>query len=150
MIMQSNQYSINAMTESDLSSIMAIEKESFDYPWKNKKSFLHYSDNRTVYTLRSDNSIAGYILIDIIQSDMLHIVKMAVAPNYRRRGAAQFMIHWSREFGKEHDCSRLFLRVRESNQMAINFYKKMGFEIIGEDIYPKSGETALTMELHLV
>src|SRR5215831_10076143 len=126
MIMQSNKYSVNAMVKSDLTSIRIIEKESFGHPWSDR-SFLRRIDNHKGYTLRADNSIGGYILVDI-KSDLLTIEKMAVAPNYRGKGAGQFMICWAQELAKKCGCSYLSLHVRENNPNAIGLYKKMGFK----------------------
>jgi ribosomal-protein-alanine N-acetyltransferase len=50
----------------------------------------------------------------------------------------------------EAGASRVLLEVRESNKSAINLYKKLGFEVIGEvERYYSNGEKAIVMAKEL-
>ena len=55
---------------------------------------------------------------------------LAVALEYRGKGISQRLMELHREEAKKLDCKQLFLEVIVSNDRAINFYKKLGYEKI--------------------
>lgn len=150
---QSNQFSIKPMVEADITSLMTIENECFPYlNLRSENIFMQDTKNGTGYTLRMDDSIAGYISFSI-ESNILKINKMGVGRKYRGLGGGKLMIRWVKDLAKSHNCTKIFLHVRENNGSAVGLYESMGFEKIKrkEGYYERTGgETALAMELNLV
>jgi [ribosomal protein S18]-alanine N-acetyltransferase len=136
---------ITPFQQDDLPSIFELEQLSFSdpYPWwllaelarKNPDTFL---------VAKLKDRIVGYAIIDEWE-DHGHLVSIAVHPNFRRTGTATGLLQALEEHLKDGETVRL--EVRESNDAAIRFYLKHGFEkkdII--DGYYADGENAITME----
>ena len=63
-----------------------------------------------------------------------YITNIAVSENYRRNGIATTLLKKVYKFAKEQELSFLSLEVRKSNDVAIRFYEREGFDIEGERI----------------
>jgi len=78
-----------------------------------------------------------------------HIVSVAVLSQYRRKGIGQTLITKAMEGMRLYGAKQCFLEVRVANTLAINLYKKLGFQVArtirgyyadGEDAYVMSHE----------
>lgn len=123
----------------DLPFILEIENNSFSNPWSHNQ--LESVLGKT-YCVKDGNNILGFISIDPVL-DELHILHMAVHPNYRRKGIGKKMMEKALSFpGK-----KFFLEVRESNLCAQALYKSFGFKTISirKNYYQDNSENALVM-----
>ena len=93
---------------------------------------------------------AGFILVRFLMDDM-HIMKLAVAPRWRKRGVATALLDAAQQEAHHRGSASILLEVRPSNVAAVRFYRKAGFRIIGKrpNYYPQSGEDALVMSKRL-
>lgn len=89
----------------------SISEKSFDNVFF--KTFVYYEDG-----------IKGIIVYDLIY-DRIEIEYIVVDSDYRRKGIATKLL---KEIEKN-DIKNITLEVKESNLIAINFYKKNGFKI---------------------
>ena len=96
----------------------------------------------------ADSDIIGYIVFRIVYGEV-HIFNLATHPAFRRRGAAQSLLHHVLNFAYTQGGIIYFLEARARNQAAINLYKKMGFTpwAIRRRYYVDTGEDALIMRL---
>lgn len=143
---------VEKMTGDAVDSVCAIENASFHNPWS-RLCFLDelsFNDSRN-FILKLENShktdaIIAYLCYRAIV-DELHILKLAVHPEYRHRGiASDFLTHCLKNHGFNHITAAL-LDVRAGNAAAIGLYKKLDFHIIGQrpNYYFDTGEDALLM-----
>ncbi len=145
MLKPADELIITPFRQDDMPSIFELEQLSFSdpYPWwlladlarKNPDTFL---------VAKMRDQIVGYAIIDEWE-DHGHLVSIAVHPNFRRTGVATGLLLALEE--RLRDGGTVRLEVRESNDPAIRFYLKHGFEkkdII--DGYYADGENAITME----
>ncbi len=119
------QIKIRQAKSGDLEKIYRIEAEAYRSPWSVEGLVSEVaSQNSRFFVAELDGKIVGYILIWIVL-DELHLLKIATASEYRRRGIASSLIDYViNEFKR---ASVLYLEVREKNAIARNFYKKLGF-----------------------
>lgn len=132
----------------DLPAIRAIEEASFSDPWS--ESFLREEMANDVLRLclvaEGEEGICGYIMAWRI-ADQLHVLNIATAPSFRRRGIGQRLLReavlraWSEGMGE------VTLEVRRGNRTAIRFYAGLGLTEVGvrEGYYADNGEDALIM-----
>mmetsp|Transcript_10610 Transcript_10610/g.12182 ORF Transcript_10610/g.12182 Transcript_10610/m.12182 type:complete len:173 (-) Transcript_10610:907-1425(-) len=80
-----------------------------------------------------------------------HVTAVTVAPEYRRLGLATTLMDYLEEVStKVYDGYFVDLYVRESNKLAINFYKKLGYSIYRQVIgYYNNNEDAYDMRKSL-
>src|SRR5690606_17949853 len=91
--------------------------------------------------------VAGFMLYDLHKGE-IHILRMAVAPSFRRTGVGRSMVE--KLIGKLHleRRSRLRLEVRETNLDAQLFYRACGLQAtaILHSYYMLTDEDAYQME----
>ena len=139
---------IKKLTSDDIDyieQIFNLEKEIF----KNSafsKSYLNTlikGDNSFIYIYLIDSKVCGYLIV-LDSIDVYEILAIATIEEYRNKGIAQELLAKIR-------IKNIFLEVRESNQTAINFYKKNKFKEISirKNYYSKPNENAIIMKLEV-
>jgi ribosomal-protein-alanine N-acetyltransferase len=119
--------SIQRMNQADIEEVIRLEKLCFSDPWS-KSSFEHELINRFSVPLvvKSNTRIVGYLCLWHIYEQM-EIATIGVSPEFRRKGIGGKMMNWILKEAKKGGCSNVILSVRESNNAAINLYRKFGF-----------------------
>jgi ribosomal-protein-alanine N-acetyltransferase len=135
--------------EDDIEVVCAIESVAHPTPWTRaifeNELELDWSNMWLVRDPDADRSI-GFLVFWTIH-DEIHILNVAVHPDYRRRGIATEMIAKLEGRAVEFGFAFITLEVREHNTPAIQLYESMGFEVTGrrEEYYADTGEAALLM-----
>ena len=133
-----------------LDQVLEIEIQSFNFPW-NRSSYIDELNcsgalNRAVIVPdRADGkSLIAYLCCRII-IDELHIMKIAVAPSWRRRGVASALLQHGFDLAHNKGVKKVLLEVRTTNLAAQRLYRHNGFQLIGKrpNYYPQTGEAAL-------
>ena len=142
-------WSIVTLDESHIDGIIAIEKTSFQQPWQ-RISFLNELSCRDALDVVVLDPLGGQILAYAclrLTLDEIHLLKIAVAPRWRRRGIAAWLLDFCFGLARRRDAREVYLEVRRSNVSAIGLYDKVGFQIIGTrpKYYMDTGEDALIM-----
>ena len=126
-----------------IEQIFNLEKEIFKSS-AFSKSYLNTlikGDNSFIYVYLIDDKVCGYLMI-LDSIDVYEILAIATVEEYRNKGIAQELL----EKIKTKD---IFLEVRESNEKAINFYKKNNFKQISirKGYYSDPTEDAVIMKM---
>ena len=141
----------------DIENISTIEAASFVHPWRPGAIIgeLSVTDSwhhvaRMPATDGEQAAVVGYILVRFL-TDEMHIMKLAVQPQWRMRGTATALLGAAQKEALRRHATLMLLEVRPSNQAAICFYRKAGFQTIGirPNYYPQTGEDALVMTKRL-
>lgn len=130
---------------------MRIIKDYEPY-WKEiqnlEKTFLtgslaEISSNSHVLVAIADEKFLGYLYYEVVL-DEAEIISICIVPEARKKGIASELWHsLIADFQIEH-C---FLDVKESNEPAKSFYKKMGFLEYGRrKKYYRDGSDAILMK----
>lgn len=138
---------IRNMQESDLTQVEAIEKANFSIPWSLESFRESMELEHTIYLVaEEDGNIMGYCGIYRVFNEG-EIVNVAVAEAYRRKQVASKLLEQLFIHGNELQVDNFFLEVRESNEAAIQLYKKLGFIEAGirKNFYEKPRENAIFM-----
>lgn len=116
-------------TADDLDAIAAIEAASFDRPW-----------TREIFAQELARSIAR---LDVVGSppiafvctwhvvDEAHLLRIAVAPEHRRRGLARVLVQAVLARAAELGCTHVDLEVAADNAPALALYHALGFVEVG-------------------
>ena len=139
---------IKKLTSNDIDyieQIFNLEKEIF----KNSAFSIEYlktlikNDNSFIYIYLIDNQVCGYLMV-LDSIDVYEILAIATIEEYRNKGIPQELLDKIK-------TKDIFLEVRESNQVAINFYKKNKFKEISvrKNYYSEPNENAIIMKLEV-
>lgn len=146
----SQQMQIREMKESDLEEVLEIEKRSFADPWSRRlfKETLAFPHSVNFVLIGTAGALLGYINFYLI-GDEAHMLNLAIHPDSRKNGLATQLLSHAIAFLRSRNATDFFLEVRESNQEAIDLYRKFGFQFIGrrKRYYVKTNEDALVMRL---
>jgi len=141
---------IRGMDERDIAQVMEIERASFLTPWTEGmfRSQLRFEDDAINLVLVVEEAIIGYAAAWLAY-DEIHLLSIAVAPQWRRRGFANLILEAVMKRGRGRGAARVILEVREGNAAARSFYETRGFRQIGKRrrYYSDTGEDAIVMEL---
>ena len=136
------------LTSNDINyieQIFNLEKEIFKSSAFNKSYLdtLIKGNNSFIYVYLIENKVCGYLII-LDSIDVYEILAITTIEKYRNKGIAQELLDKIK-------TKDIFLEVRESNQTAINFYKKNNFKEIRirKNYYSEPTENAIIMKLEV-
>jgi len=137
----------------DLETIISIERNSFSQPWKRQAIIDELSCPEAaqyVAKAQAHTAVIAYIFVRFL-TDEMHIMKIAVDPDWRNCGTGAALLHAMQAEGQRRGAATGLLEVRSSNIAAIRLYEKAGFQTIGirPNYYPQTRETALVMSKRL-
>ena len=121
---------IEKATTKDFNEIYEIELMSYEMPWPKEMFVMDYLFNgkSEYFVARWMKKVIGFIgLWD--EGDKLHIVNIAVHPDYRKKGVGKKLIEFAIKKAKKAHKNEIYLEVRKTNKIAQALYSKLGFEI---------------------
>lgn len=128
----------------DLPEMLALEQECFRDPWTAEVLLLDVcaSEYNRYYVLEGGGRILGYAGMNQVL-DEVHIRKICIAPDMRRRGYARLLLEKMERCAVQNGAVALTLEVRRSNAAAIALYEGFGFRTEGaRKKYYDNGEDA--------
>ncbi len=143
---------IREMTSEDCAAVAEIEAASFSDPWT-KEGFevaLGRSDI-AAYVYSPGKKVLAYVILQL-DGPEVHIMNIAVHPDYRRRGIASECLRFIERMARRRGSLRIDLEVQESNLAAQLLYRKSGYRAtrILRDYYPSTHEDGYRMVRALV
>jgi ribosomal-protein-alanine N-acetyltransferase len=156
---QNHQLRIRPIEASHTGDLIRIAEETNLSPWT-AQSYLDEIKNTDAIMWRlaaKDNSTIGFVVGRLVIGGRVEtqidaeIYNIAVTENQQGRGCGQFLFNAFTESCQEKGVTGIWLEVRESNQKAIRFYEKNGFERIKtrRTFYDNPREHAILMKLSL-
>ncbi len=139
------------LTEADLPAVLALERLCYDQPWTAENFLGEFRRHITLpLGLKRGGDLAGYCFFWLF-SQQIHLLNLAVRPEYRRLGLARRLLSAMFTIGRRARAEEAFLEVRPSNGAAVALYRSFGFQDgrLRPDYYD-DGEDALTMNAFLV
>lgn len=138
---------IRDMTADDVDAVYEIEQITFSDPWS-KSSFLESMAEASNHYLVViiEGRVVGYCGYWGVAGEG-YIYNVAVKEGYKRQGIGFRMLEELIRQAISRGITSLTLEVRQSNEAAINLYKKLGFTEVGarKDFYTKPTEDAIIM-----
>ena len=140
----------------DIESILAIEQKAFTQPWGRRSMMAELTHEQAInFTAKAKHRevvdvIIGYAISRLI-IDELHLLRVAVTPQWQRCGVASELIDRCLRVARKSGAFAVFLEVRSSNRPAQALYRKLGFQQYAERprYYIDSSESALIYRKNL-
>jgi [ribosomal protein S18]-alanine N-acetyltransferase len=134
----------------DLGDIERIERVAYPTPWSRSMFAGELAKPSSIslgaFDADAGGRLVGYLIISRYV-DAWHVMNIAVAPEYRRRGIATVMLHELFRLTEDDARRGYTLEVRVSNASAIGLYERLGFHATGvrRGYYTDNREDALVM-----
>lgn len=144
---------IRAMWQEDAAAMRKILQEAPEAASWPEESFVESLSwpGAVALIAESDGKVTGFIIGRQV-ADEAEILNLAVTLAERRRGEGEALLNAALEEFRTRGVSRVFLEVRESNEVGIVFYTKQGFAKTGRrgGYYREPEEAAVVMEKKLL
>lgn len=132
----------------DISDVIRIEKECFEFPWS-EEDFLRCLRQRNCIGMVAEHAgrVVGFMIYEL-PKNRLHLLNMATESAYRRQGIGTQMLAKLKTKLVNQRRTKLTLEVRETNLKAQLFFKANGLRAtsILRDFYEDMHEDAYQMQ----
>ena len=132
----------------DLDAVDEIEQASYPTPWSRSMfaAELQKPGSLSLGAYRPSGELVGYLVVSRYV-DAWHVMNVAVAPEFRRRGIAQTLLGELFDLTAGDERRGYTLEVRVSNEAAIRLYERLGFVARGirRGYYTDNREDAMIM-----
>jgi ribosomal-protein-alanine N-acetyltransferase len=139
---------LRRLDAADLDLVEAIERESYRTPWSRSMfdAELRKPSSLALGAFTENDALVGYAFVSRYV-DAWHVMNVAVADAFRRRGIASALLGRLFEVTESDSRRGYTLEVRVSNVGAIQLYERLGFERRGirRGYYTDNREDALIM-----
>ena len=140
---------IRWMIRRDMSDVLAIEREAFEFPWQ-EEDFIRCLRQRNCIGMvaEHDDRVAGFMVYEMHKTG-IRLLNFAVAADLRFRGVGRRMVDALARKLSTQRRTRITLEVRETNLAAQFFFRSQGFRAVSvlHDRYEDAHEDAYVMEL---
>lgn len=138
---------IRNVKPTDIFAVIKLSHETLTERYSpNLFNYFYETFQQGFLVAEKDGKIIGFIIGIKTASDHVRILMLGVSTNHRKKKVGTNLIKRFFEIMYENKVGKIDLEVRTNNDIAIQFYKKMGFDIV--DVIPmfyQSGEDAYTM-----
>lgn len=122
--------SIRPMLEADIPAVLAVEDNSYEFPW----SATIFTDCLRVgyccWVLEAGATLGGYGIMSVAAEES-HILNICIAPELRGQGQARRLMLHLLDTASSHGARIAYLEVRPSNIAAVRLYRRLGFRHVG-------------------
>ena len=145
---QQSRIHIRWMIRRDMSEVLNIESESFEFPWS-EEDFVRCLRQRNCIGMVAEyeDRVVGFMIYELHRT-RLHVLNFAVCSDFRRRAVgAQMVAKLSGKLSSGRR-TRILLEVRETNLDAQVFFRSQGFRAVSvlRDFYEDTTEDAYLMQ----
>jgi [ribosomal protein S18]-alanine N-acetyltransferase len=139
---------IRWMIRRDMPSVLAIESNSFEFPWT-EEEFIRCLRQRDCIGMVAERNeeVVGFMIYELHKT-RIHILSFAVHPDCRREGVGSAMTDKLISKLAYQRRNRIVLEVRETNLGAQLFFRQLGFRATGvlKSFYEDTPEDAFMMQ----
>lgn len=139
---------IRWMIRRDMASVLAIEGQSFEFPWT-EDEFIRCLRQRDCIGMVAERNeeVAGFMIYELHKT-RIHILSFAIHPEFRRQSVGTAMVEKLVSKLAYQRRNRIVLEVRETNLPAQLFFRQLGFRATGvlKSFYEDTPEDAFLMQ----
>jgi ribosomal-protein-alanine N-acetyltransferase len=144
------------MQPDDLDEVMVIERAAFLHPWSPElfrrelehdwSTILVAVEPLTSASGKGSERIIAFLIFWLVH-DEVHILNVAVLPEYRRKGIARLLMSETEKRAYAASAALMTLEVRRSNVAALDLYREFDYRAVGvrPNYYADEGEDAIVM-----
>lgn len=134
---------------SDLESISDILEKEFDNFWNYNILKSELQNPSCIYLCcKINNEIIGFAGVTIIL-DTAELNNIVIKKSERGKGFSSIILEELIKYSKLHNCTKINLEVANTNEAAINLYKKFEFKQVGLRSKYYNGTDALLFTLDI-
>ena len=117
---------------SDFSYLLDLDKTIFEPYWRNSYNSFHETlkscINNYLFIQKEKNQTIGYAILGETRK-LSYLQRIGVSKNYQKQGYGEDLLKSVLAFSKKKKFLTMRLNTQETNESALNLYKKNGFSI---------------------
>lgn len=102
-----------------------------------RDNFKEMIQAKEIFVVKKQSKIVGYITFNIQEKTnpsmryrkQINIDAICVDEENRGEGIGTLLLEYVKKYGKENNCTDMYLTVNEENEKAIKVYEKFGFKV---------------------
>lgn len=102
-----------------------------------RDNFKEMIQAKEIFVVKKQSKIVGYITFNIQEKTnpsmryrkQINIDAICVDEENRGEGIGTLLLEYVKKYGKENNCTDMYLTVNEENEKAIKVYEKLGFKV---------------------
>lgn len=129
---QISNFKFRVARESDILQLVSLENLSFNYDQLSKKQFTKFirDEKNLIQVLEIDRKIAGYALVFFRKnSKKTRMYSLCVHPDFKGMGLGKKLMFEVFKQLRKKKIESVKLEVKVSNQVGVNLYESLGFEL---------------------
>jgi len=138
------------LVESDLESVMALERDLYEYPWTAGNFRDSLNAGYSCWVMHGPQGMIGYAVL-MLGVGEAHLLNLSIARPAQRRHHGTRLLHHLIGVTRRYGARRLFLEVRPSNVPGRALYARNGFSevVTRRGYYPAADgrEDAIVLSL---
>lgn len=119
-------FHLNTLREEDLDAVAAIEAAAQITPWSRRLFADCLGSGYLCQVVHDEQQVVAFQVLSFVL-DESHLLNIAVAPAFQRRGIARALLEHTLEAVGKKGTRQMFLEVRASNVRAQALYLSLGF-----------------------
>jgi len=146
---------VRRMLLADLDAVVEIERAAHKHPWSADLIRRELDHDWSVVLVAIEREsidgavvdrLAGHIIFWLVH-DEIHVLNVATAPEFRRRGYGRTLMMEAEARGEPRGAVLSTLEVRKSNEAALTLYRSLGYRQVGlrPRYYADDNEDAIVM-----
>lgn len=127
---------IRSATPQDIPALEQLEIASFDPLWRYDTQSLHYAlDEAYRFEVAMlEDSIIGYMIVTELPRKVVHLARLAIAPQYQGKGFASALLSYTLRQCQKEGVQNVSLNTQTNNQASQRLYKRFGFQPTGHRV----------------
>ena len=120
----------------DLEAMFRLDEVCFEEPFRFSLAVMRrFAEARRarVVVAESDGVLVGFCVVHVEAAKVGYVVTLDVAPEWRRKGLAGVLMGAVEDQVRAAGGGAMVLHVFVGNEVAIRFYERMGYGLVGED-----------------
>lgn len=150
-MLTTSKVSIRWTLRRDMPSLLAIEEDSFEFPW-DEEDFLNCLRQRNVVAMvaERDDEVVGFMVYELHQN-RIQLLSLAVHSEYRRQGVGRSLIAKLQDKLSPERRNRIMCEIRETNVPGQVFMRACGFRAISvlREFYEECNDDAYLFQYRI-
>ena len=118
---------VSPITSDDVAEVYALECRVYSFPWPRVIIADCIDSCYQCWMIKKQGKVIAYGVM-MVSTHESHLLNLCVDSDYRRQGYGGYMVQFLSDIAIVANAKRMLLEVRESNDQAINLYRKLGFQ----------------------
>ena len=124
------QVRLQALTQTQLDAVVAIEHQAYSHPWSRGNFLDSIQAGYHLRALMGGETLLGYY-VAMEGVEEVHLLNITVNPEFQRQGYGRLLLDALHVWARQQQAQWCWLEVRAGNTRAMQVYERYGYRRVG-------------------